>query len=489
MAPPQDGSRNPLFRSRWSLALGLGIALVVLAATILWSGLHLRRHIRSQIANRDGEALEEVALMLRLEDQKNEEALGPLDDPSEQLQLVMKISQLRSVLGVRLFSPDGLFVNAVPAYISEAALPKSDLAILRELKPVSHFYPTARMQEQDLLAGTNDAPVPLLEVNVPLRSESAGRLAGVAQFLVNGASIGAQYARVDRELVLQSAVAFLAGGSVLAAGLVLAFRRVQRANRLLAERTTNLLQANRQLALAAKTSAVGAVTFHLIHGLKNPLSGLQNFVRDHAAQEPNGGDTEWELAVATTRRMEALINRVVNVLQQDEAVAEYELTLGELGQMAATKLEPVARAAGVHFEANTMAEGALSNREADLVLLILENLIQNAIESTPVGKVVRLRISDEDNRVVMEVQDQGPGLPGTVMSHLFAPCASTKKHGSGIGLAISQQLAKHLGAVLSLKSSSSEGCIFQLTLAPRSPKELSLSNPSASEQRSIPIRA
>jgi nitrogen-specific signal transduction histidine kinase len=47
---------------------------------------------------------------------------------------------------------------------------------------------------------------------------------------------------------------------------------------------------------------------------------------------------------------------------------------------------------------------------------------------------------------------------------LFTPCSSHKKGGSGIGLAISQQLANHLGAELSLKHSSSKGCTFRLTL-------------------------
>src|SRR5258708_471162 len=141
--------------------------------------------------------------------------------------------------------------------------------------------------------------------------------------------------QLDRRLAGQSLVAFLAGGSVLVAGLVFAFRRVQRANRLLAGRTTNLLQANRELALAAKTSALGAVTSHLIHGLRNPLSGLQSFVHDRAAggSNGNGHDTDWQLAMATTERMESLINRVVRVLQEHQASTTYEVTLEELAGM------------------------------------------------------------------------------------------------------------------------------------------------------------
>ena len=323
-----------------------------------------------------------------------------------------------------------------------------------------------------MLAETNGAPVALLEVNIPLREDGTAPLAGLAQFLMNGTSIAREYAELDRHLALQSALAFMAGGSILAAGLALAFRRVQRANRLLAERTSSLLQANRELALAAKTSAVGAVTSHLIHGLRNPLTGLHSFVQDRAVAPGNGEEGDWRLAVATTERMQSLINRVVRVLQEEPAATRYEVTLAELVEMLSRKLQPAAAAAGVDFQTGVAPAGALSNHEADLVLLILENLVQNAIEATPAGKAVRLAVGTEGDRVVMEVADEGPGLPPEMQARLFTPCASHKKGGSGIGLAISQQLAKHLGAELGLKHSSSKGCTFRLALPwPGSPAE------------------
>ena len=463
---PQPPAPIQLFRSRWSLAVGIGVALAVLAATIAWSSLHLRRHIRAQIASRDGETLDAVAAMQYLDDKTSGDTIMPLADPGEQIQLVLKISRLRSVLGVRLFSPDGAFVNAFPAYITEATLPAEDLAALRAFKPVSHFIPRARLEEHDLLAETNAAPVALLEVNIPLREEGAAQLAGLAQFLLNGTSIAREYAELDRHLVWQSALAFMVGGSILAAGLALAFGRVRRANQLLAERTSSLLQANRELALAAKISAVGAVTSHLIHGLRNPLTGLHSFVQDRATAPGNGEDGDWRLAVATAERMQGLINRVVRVLQEEPAATRYEVTLAELVEMLSRKLQPAATAAGVAFQTGAAPSGALSNHEADLVLLILENLIQNAIDATPAGKTVRLSACAECDRVALEVADEGPGLPPEMPARLFKPCTSAKKGGSGIGLAISQQLANHLGAELCLKHSSSKGCTFRLVLPP-----------------------
>jgi signal transduction histidine kinase len=162
--------------------------------------------------------------------------------------------------------------------------------------------------------------------------------------------------------------------------------------------------------------------------------------------------------------MENLINRVVRVLQEQHASTDYEISLAELAELLAGKIQPAARVAGVGFETVVTTASMLSNHEADLVLLILENLAQNAVEASPPGKTVRLAVFAEGRHTVMEVQDEGLGLPPGGEARLFIPCDSSKQGGSGIGLAISRQLAAHLGAELQLKCSSPQGCTFRLAL-------------------------
>jgi signal transduction histidine kinase len=448
-------------RSRWLPWLVIGLALAVLGGTLAWAAFDLCTRIRSQIVQRDGEILDAVTLMQHLNDQATGETLAPLTDTGEQFQLALKVSKLRSVLGVRLYSADGKFVNAFPAYITEVALPAADFMLLQKLQPVSRFSAHARMQEQDLLAEPNQPTAALLFVEVPLRTEDQENLAGIMQFVMDGSSIARQYAELDRNLTLKFSAAFAVGAGILLAGLGFALRRVQRANLQLAERTRNLLQANRELALAARTSAIGAVASHLIHGLKNPLSGLRHFVHAHNAENGNA-DTDWQTAMSTTQRMEALINRVVRVLQEQQSSVEYEVSITELVGMLAPKAKALADAAGVRFETEVQLDGKLSNREADLILLILENLVQNGIEATPAGKTVEVMVAGDANAIRFEVRDQGSGLPAGLETRLFMPCSSVKKGGGGIGLAISKQLAQSIGAKLELAGSSSAGCCFRL---------------------------
>ena len=455
-----------LRRSRWAGGLVISLALGVLGGTLAWAALDLRAHIRAQIVQHDAEILDAVTVMQHLNDQTGGETIAPLTDPGEQFQLALKVSRLRSVLGVRLFGPDGKFINAFPAYITETALPRADLIPLQNLKPVSSFSARALMEEQDLLTETNSAPAALLFVEVPLRTDGQPHLAGVIQFLMDGSGIARQFAELDRNLEVKFSIAFLVGAVILTAGLGLALRRVRRANQKLAERTRNLLQANRELALAARTSAVGAVASHLIHGLKNPLSGLRSFVRLHNASTGGNPDAEWETALGTTQRMEELINRVVRVLQEHQSGVEYEISIQELAGMIAPKARALAAAAGVRFETKIRFDGKLSNREADLISLILENLLQNAIEATRSGKAVELQVTEAAGQIIFEVSDQGFGLSAGLQARLFTPCTSGKPGGGGIGLAISKQLAQSLGAQLELAANTPAGCTFRLAISP-----------------------
>jgi signal transduction histidine kinase len=460
-----------------------------LAAAILMSLLQLRRQIFAQIANRDGRTLAAVAAVQFADDKANDESITTLADLSEQSDLALKISRrLPGVLGVRLFSPAGKFLTAFPAYITETKLPDEDLAALRTLSPVSHFVARAQLQEQDLLAETNGPSLPLLVVNIPLREETTNRLEGIAQFLVHGSNIAAEYAVLDRRLAIEGALVFFISGSILLGGLLLALRQVQRANSLLAQRTSNLLKANRELALAAKTSAIGAVTSHLIHGLKNPLSGLRSFVQDRAQSQQAGQNEDWRLAAATTQRMQGLIDRIVRILQERDTMVEYEITFAELVEILEARMRSLAQASGVEYICRLQTTGVISNHQADLLLLIVENLVQNAIEATPPGRRVSVQIFRRPPGTVIEVEDQGAGLPPDLLDRLFSPCASAKKGGSGLGLAISRQLAVHLGATLELERTSSAGCCFRLVLPSADSAESSESSAALEPGNSAPKR-
>src|SRR6185503_15056499 len=310
-----------LLRSRRLPWLVVALTLLILGGTIFLARQQLRDRVRDQLVGRDAEVMHAVAQMYLDEAMKDNSIL----DNDQQMNVVLKTSRLSGVMGARRFDADGHFIEAFDFDVLEANLDPADLPFLkRELRPVSRFHPAIPFSKNFLPRdrSKSDPVAPMLEVNIPLHLRKSDQLLGIAQFLIEGESIAAEFARLDRNLARQSIVAFVVSGAVLVIALAWAFRRLHRAHDSLAARTDQLLQANQELSLAARTSALGAVSAHLIHGLKNPLSGLQNFVANCSAtgQQMEG---EWEEAVASTRRMQSMINEVVNVLREEESGAQY----------------------------------------------------------------------------------------------------------------------------------------------------------------------
>jgi two-component system, NtrC family, nitrogen regulation sensor histidine kinase NtrY len=105
------------------------------------------------------------------------------------------------------------------------------------------------------------------------------------------------------------------------------------------------------------------------------------------------------------------------------------------------------------------------NADPDQLGQVIINLVKNAIEaSMPTGGKVQLGWRVDDQEVVIEVIDEGEGLSST--SNLFVPFFTTKPGGSGIGLALSRQIAEAHGGTLSLDNRRDRlGCVATLRLA------------------------
>ncbi len=457
--------RTASFRRPRSLLLpGAGILLTlgIFGAALYFITLQLREKIQGQIVSRDAEILHAVsALWSETGDEETAEESDPLS-------VILKTSRLKGVIAARWYDAEGDLIEPFPYYVTEASLDPANLPVLRQFRPVSRFHPRADLEEIFLLLdseGEKDRFAPLLEVLLPLHSETSGELVGIGQFIIDGEGVAAEFAALDANLFRQTAIAFAVGAVVIVTGLVWAFRRLHRANRELAQQTDQLRRANQELALSARTAAVGSVTAHLIHGLKNPLAGLQNLVAARGMELPAMNAEEWQDAAAGLRRMQTLINEVVRVLrEEEEGGAGYEITLPELAELVSAKIAPMARDKNVQFICAPTALGTVSNRVANLSALILANLLQNAIQATPSGACVEFRLRRDGESVLCEVRDEGSGIAPEVQRSLFAPVRSQKEGGSGIGLAISKQLAAHLGASLELTQTSPRGTVFTLCL-------------------------
>lgn len=128
-------------------------------------------------------------------------------------------------------------------------------------------------------------------------------------------------------------------------------------------------------------------------------------------------------------------------------------------------LNPEMEATGITFSFNLTPEGLEITADRELIEMILINLIKNAKEALEGHNepMIELRARiDPDQRTIIEVKDNGPGIISEALERIFIPFYTTKKNGSGIGLALSRQIMQMHNGNLTVKSEPAIYTIFTL---------------------------
>lgn len=459
MVPPNPKPRRVLLTVTFA-------TLAIFGGLVAALTIRLRGELREEVLRREADSIHAVALLQLQLAEEQRDTLGFASGLEQAFEAVLVSSKLRGVFAVHVFDPMGKLHSALPLSPGENATPRWWSGV--PAAPRARFLPQGSVEGALGLAldpGSEATREPLLDIIVPLHAANEEPI-GVARYWSSGEAIAATFAQMDRRLAIQAGVAFVGGAALIALVLAWAFRRLADAHRRLVEQSADLARANQELDFAAKTGALGAISAHLIHGLKNPLAGLEGFVVETASGAPETQRGEaCRTAMETTRRLRALVSEVTTVLRDEsDGAADYPVPVGEVVQAARIRAESGAEQAGVELCARSETEAHLDARTANLAGLVLANLIANAIEAAPRGSAVMLEARAADERVEFLVRDAGAGLPEAVQAALFRPVRSTKRGGGGVGLAISHRLARHASGDLELVHSDAAGTVFRLSV-------------------------
>ncbi len=443
----------------------VGVLVLVFAAMVGWVSLAVRGDIRRQFMARDAYVLN---LMVQNEIAKAEderlvfsfERLG-----SEDLwESLLETASAPGVFAARLFGIDGTALFATGEEGLARDLGPEALAAARRGETYAVYFPDGELEEFGALAFGDERRFEALAVFVPLRSGRGGELLGIAKFLLDGRALAGELALLDGRLARQAGVALGVGGVSILAVFGFAWRRLEASKVALASQAKRLRQANVELALLARTSAVGSIAAHLIHGLKNPLAGLRQVASARKSGDAGSGAEDWADASEAAERMQRMVQEVVALLQDSAAATGYEMEVEELEGEVRRRFEAVASSLGIVFEVERVGSGGLEAHRANMALLIVTNLVQNALDAVGPGDCVRVFLASDGRRLVVTVRDTGPGIDPGRREELFAPVQTSKSGGAGIGLAISKQLALHIGATLRYLDTRGQGALFELDL-------------------------
>ena len=444
---------------KYKLQLISSAFILLIFAGVIWiSKERLGLQLREQVLTRRAEVLHAISLVHQV---SVIEAYGNLsmDNPADQLIIMEEISELSGADGFRLFSPNGNYIYSFPETIKEGKLNDNQLKNLKLLIPEAYLNEGVNITDWILLpeAGINNAKISILEIILPLHVAGENQLLGIVQLILDGEDVLEDISDQKNRINNQSIFLFLAGVALIAIVQIIAFRFLSRSSNRLARRTEALNNANRALALSNKTTAIGSIALHLVHGLRNPLSA----VKHHLESLPVNG-TESYAAISAVDRMGAIIEGVVMTLRENEGGVLYQITMHELFNVFEDRFSRIAVRHNIILKTESQDKSELDNREASLILLIIENIVSNAIEACGDQGEIFLTTPSEG---IISISDNGPGIPMKVKEKLFQAGISAKCRGSGLGLAISKQLSVSIGAELYLVETGKNGTTFELRLA------------------------
>lgn len=435
--------------SNWIAPLALAMIVALFGVMVAVASAQLRRDLRERVIQRYADIWESISqfqVIKGLED----DLLSGLRFEDAVVYSLMEAQDVEGALGVQVFSPDGGYLAGVPFGLDEGSLDAAQLEQFEAGEPWGRWVgPTSDSGSE-------------VQLFVPIRSQLDEEVLALARFQMEGSLVSEEFAAIDSKLAKQASVAFFGGTILVSAVFLWSFRKLRLARREVEARASRLAAANAELAMVAKTSAVGAVASHLIHGLRNPLAGI----REHIASDGQGlASEDWDDAKQAARRMQTMINEVVDVLR-NESIDDRETLSGvELRDYLQSKYDKRAREKGMDFGFRVRGEALLSARRANIAKLIVSNLVENAFDATHVGGEVEVRIEEVSDAVEITVLDTGPGFSERAKEGLFQASEQSSGSGAGIGLAISKQLARHIGAELELLRSGPSGSAMRL-LAP-----------------------
>ena len=243
-------------------------------------------------------------------------------------------------------------------------------------------------------------------------------------------------------------------------------RRQRYAQRLVEDRTAELLASQEALVRSERLSAVGEMTTVIGHELRNPLAAVTN-AHYLIRMAVDDGDREalgrhMALAERETARAAALAEDLTAYMRERRPVPEPI----SLDQVVEEVLETTPHPEG----ARVRTDLSPVTIEADdrQMHQIVTNLVTNAFDAIGPEGEVHLRVApDADGAVVVVVEDSGPGFSDAAESRAFEPFFTTKSDGTGLGLAIVRRLAEAHGGEVELANRAEGGARVTIRLPGR----------------------
>ena len=219
-----------------------------------------------------------------------------------------------------------------------------------------------------------------------------------------------------------------------------------------------------EIELSRRLAAIGRLTSGVAHEVKNPINAIVvhlEILREKLQAMDPDSRRHMDIIGNEIQRLDRVVKTLVDFTRPvDLRLTELDLRtmLDDVAELAS----PDAARQGVTIEQELGSEPLRVKVDADLVKQAVLNIVINGVQAMTAGGTLTLRARRARNVALVEIADQGPGIPPEIRDKVFNLYFTTKEKGSGIGLAMSYRVMQLHNGSLEFDSVPGGGTTFRL---------------------------
>jgi signal transduction histidine kinase len=223
---------------------------------------------------------------------------------------------------------------------------------------------------------------------------------------------------------------------------------------------------NRELQTADRLAAISRVSGGVAHEVKNPLNAILLHVEVAKAKLARG-DTDVQPQMEIISGEILRLDRVVKTFLDFTRPVELNLTTVSLREFLEEVVElarPQAEASQIRIAVEQQVEGVEVRVDRDLLKQAMLNVVVNAMQVMPDGGDLRFEAVAGEDTAEIRISDTGPGIAPELRDKIFRLYFTTRKEGSGIGLAMTFRIVQLHDGTIDFTSEPGKGTTFLIRL-------------------------
>jgi len=221
-----------------------------------------------------------------------------------------------------------------------------------------------------------------------------------------------------------------------------------------------------ELELSQRIAAIGRLTSGVAHEVKNPINAIVvhlELLREKMRYGDDDSRRHMDIIGSEISRLDRVVKTLVDFNRPIEprfVTFDLRRLMDDVTMLAS----PDAARNGVKIETMAGLDPLPVKADADLLKQALLNIVLNGVQSMEDGGRLTVTAQRDDISATILVRDQGRGIPPEIRDKIFNLFFTTRKEGSGIGLAMSYRVMQLHGGALSFESKLGAGTVFRMIL-------------------------